>query len=109
MDIIKLEEKESFKPDSKSVVRLIDEDYLQLNMICLEAGQEVPYHKANSNVNLMVVKGKGELELAGEKGRLEHGKIYRVPFKIRMRIVNDTDDRLSFLVFKTPNPKEMIK
>ncbi len=108
MEIIKLEDKESFKPDSKSVVQLIDEDYLQLNMICLEAGQEVPYHNANSNVNLMVVRGEGELELAGEKERLEPGKIYRVPFKIRMRIVNDTSDRLSFLVFKTPNPKEMI-
>ncbi|HHI30664.1 hypothetical protein B6U67_01525 [Methanosarcinales archaeon ex4484_138] len=108
MDIIKLGEKESFKPDSKSVVQLINEDHLQLNMICLEAGQEVPYHRANSNVSLMVAKGEGELELAGEKEQLEHGKIYRVPFETRMRIVNNTDNRLSFLVFKTPNPKEMI-
>ena len=80
---------------------MIDENYLQLNLICLEAGQEVPYHNANSNVNLMLVRGEGELELAGEKARLEHGKISRVPFKIKMRIVNDSKDRLSFLVFKT--------
>lgn len=107
MDVINVLDRESFSPDSKSVIRLIDEDYLQLNLICLEAGQEVPYHNANSNVNLLVVRGEGELELAGEKARLEHGKIFRVPFKTKMRIVNDSNDRLSFLVFKTPNPKEM--
>jgi len=100
--------KESYKPDKRSVVRLIDEDYLLLNLICLEAGQEVPYHNANSNVNLMVYRGKGELELSGEKERFEKGRIYRVPFRTKMRIMNDSkDQQLSFLVFKTPNPKEM--
>jgi quercetin dioxygenase-like cupin family protein len=107
MDIIDLKEKEVFKKEDRSFSNLVDEKYLQINQVCLEPGQQVPHHNANSNVTIMVVHGEGTFHIGGEVTRMESGKLLRVPFQSPMSIKNESKERLTFLVIKTPHPNEM--
>jgi quercetin dioxygenase-like cupin family protein/heme-degrading monooxygenase HmoA len=107
MEIIDLKEKESVSKEGRKVCALIEEPYLQINHVCLEAGGEVPRHKANSNVALYVLCGEGALSVDEESERMETKKLFRVPFGASMGIRNASKDRLEFLVIKAPHPDEM--
>jgi quercetin dioxygenase-like cupin family protein len=107
MEIIDLKEKELFK-EVRGFANLVNEKYLQINQICLEPGQEVPQHNANSNVTLTVVYGEGTFQIGDEVAKMGQGKLLRVPFQSPMGIRNESRERLVFLVFKAPHP-EAIK
>jgi quercetin dioxygenase-like cupin family protein len=107
MNVIDLKEKEVFKKEDRGFANLVDEKYLQVNQVCLEPGQHVPQHNANSNVTLMVVHGEGTFQVGGEVIRMGSGKVIRVPFQSPMNVRNDSKERLAFLVIKTPHPNEM--
>jgi quercetin dioxygenase-like cupin family protein len=104
MNIIDLKEKEVFKKEERGFANLVDETYLQINQVCLEPGQEVPQHNANSNVTLTVVQGEGSFHVGEEVTRMGPGKLLRVPFQSPMSIRNESKERLAFLVIKTPHP-----
>jgi len=107
MDIINLKEKEVFKKEDRGFANLIDEKYLQINQVCLEPGQQVPHHNANSNVILTVVYGEGTFQVGCEIAKMGPGKLLRVPFQSPMSIKNESKERLAFLVIKAPHPSEM--
>jgi quercetin dioxygenase-like cupin family protein len=107
MNVIDLKEKEVFKKEDRGFANLVEEEYLQINQVCLEPGQQVPQHNANSNVTLMVVRGEGTFHIGNEVTRMGPGKLLRVPFQSTMSIKNESKDRLAFLVIKAPHPKEM--
>jgi quercetin dioxygenase-like cupin family protein len=107
MNVIDLKEKEVFKKEDRSFSNLVDEKYLQINQICLEPGQQVPPHNANSNVTLMVVHGEGTFHIGDEVTPMRSGKLLRVPLQSPMSIKNESKERLTFLVIKTPHPNEM--
>jgi len=107
MNVIDLREKEVFKKEGQGFANLVDERYLQLNQVCLEPGQQVPPHNANSNVTLMVVYGEGTFHVGNEVTRMGPGKLLRVPFQSPMSIKNESKDRLAFLVIKAPHPNQM--
>ena len=107
MEVINLKEKEVFKKEDRGFANLVDEKYLQINQVCLEAGQQVPHHNANSNVTLTVVYGEGVFQVGGEVAKMGPGKLLRVPFQSPMSIKNESKERLAFLVIKTPHPGEM--
>lgn len=107
MNIIDLKEKEVFKKEDRGFTNLVDEKYLQVNQVCLEPGQQVPQHNANSNVTLTVVHGEGTFRVGNEVTRMGPGKLLRVPFESQMSIKNENKERLAFLVIKTPHPNEM--
>lgn len=107
MNIINLKEKEVFKKEDRGFANLIDEKYLQINQVCLEPGQEVPHHNANSNVSLTVVYGEGTFQVGREVTKIGPGMLLRVPFQSPMNIRNESKERLAFLVIKTPHPSEM--
>jgi quercetin dioxygenase-like cupin family protein len=107
MEVINLKEKEVFKKEDRGFANLIDEKYLQINQVCLEPGQQVPQHNANSNVTLTVVYGEGTFQIGSEIAKMGPGKLLRVPFQSPMSIKNESKGRLAFLVIKTPNPSEM--
>jgi quercetin dioxygenase-like cupin family protein len=106
MDLIDLTAREIFK-ENFAYAHLVDEKYLQINQICLEPGQQVPSHKANSNVTLMVVRGEGTFRIGEEEMKMGPAKLLRVPFQSPMQIQNEAKDRLVFLVIKAPHPSEM--
>jgi quercetin dioxygenase-like cupin family protein len=81
MNMIDLKEKEVFKKEDRGFANLVDEKYLQMNQVCLEPGQQVPDHNANSNVTVMVVRGEGTFHVGNEVARMAPGKLLR-PFSI---------------------------
>jgi quercetin dioxygenase-like cupin family protein len=107
MDMIDLKEKEVFKKEDRGFANLVEEKYLQINQVCLEPGQQVPRHNANSNVTLAVTHGEGTFQVGNEATRMGPGKLLRVPFQSAMNIKNESKERLAFLVIKTPHPNEM--
>ena len=107
MNLVALKEKEVFKKEERGFANLIDETYLQMNQVCLEPGQRVPHHHANSNVTLMVSHGEETFHVGNEVTRMGPGKLLRVPFQTPMSIKNESKERLAFLVIKTPHPNGM--
>jgi quercetin dioxygenase-like cupin family protein len=107
MIIIDLKEKEVFKKEDRGFANLGEEKYLQINQVCLEPGQQVPQHNANSNVTLMVAHGEGTFHIGNDVTRMGPGKLLRVLFQSSMSIKNESKERLAFLVIKAPHPNEM--
>lgn len=109
MERINLKDKEMFKKEGRGMANLVDEPYLLINQVCLEPGQNVPEHQANSNVTLHVVSGQGSFSIGKEKIKAGPGNLLRVPLNSPMSIQNESPERLVFLVIKTPNPDAVKK
>ena len=109
MERINLKDKEMFKKEGRGMANVIDEPYLLINQVCLEPGQNVPEHQANSNVTLQVIFGEGTFSIGKEKVKVGPGNLLRVPLNSPMRIQNESLERLVFLVIKTPHPDAVKK
>ena len=109
MERINLKDKEVFKKEGRGMANVVDEPYLLINQVCLEAGQNVPEHQANSNVTLQVVSGEGTFSIGKEKVKAGPGNLLRVPLNSPMSIQNESPERLVFLVIKTPHPDAVKK
>jgi len=109
MERINLKEKEVFKKEGRGMANIVDEPYLLINQVCLEPGQNVPEHKANSNVTPQVVSGEGTSFIGKEKVKAGQGNLLRIPLDSPMSIQNESPERLVFLVIKTPHPSAMKK
>jgi len=109
MERINLKEKEVFKKEGRGMVNLVNEPYLLINQVCLESGQNVPEHEANSHVTLHVLYGEGTFSISGEKGKFGPGNLLRVSLGSPMSIRNESAERLVFLVIKTPHPDAVEK
>ncbi len=109
MERINLKEKEVFKKEGRGMANLVDEPYLLINQVCLEAGQNVPEHQANSNVTLQVISGEGLFSIGREKVKAGPGNLLRIPLNSSMSIQNESAERLVFLVIKTPHPDAVKK
>jgi quercetin dioxygenase-like cupin family protein len=86
---------------------VVDEEHLLLMQIALLPGQEVPLHKANSNVHLIVLQGEVQVILDGVSSRVGSGDMLPVAYGTPMRIRNDGAGNTTFLVVKTPHPRVM--
>ncbi len=86
---------------------VVEQDHLLMMQIALTPGQEVPLHKANSNVHLLILDGAVTVFLDGTPNRLERGDLLPVEFQTPMRIVNDSAGNSTFSVIKTPHPRLM--
>ena len=109
MERINLKEKEIFKKEGRGMANVVDEPYLLINQVCLEPGQNVPEHRANSNVALQVISGEGTFSIGNEKVKAAPGNLLRVPLNSPMSIQNESPERLVFLVIKTPHPDAVKK
>jgi quercetin dioxygenase-like cupin family protein len=109
MERINLKEKEMFKKEGRGMANLVDEAYLLINQVCLEPGQNVPEHRANSNVTLQMISGEGTFSIGSEKVKTGAGNLLRVPLNALMSIQNESSERLVFLVIKTPHPDAVKK
>jgi quercetin dioxygenase-like cupin family protein/heme-degrading monooxygenase HmoA len=109
MERINLKDKEVFKKEGRGMANLVDEPYLLINQVCLEPGQNVPEHQANSNVTLHVVSGEGTFSIGKEKVKAGPGNLLRIPLNSSMSIQSESPERLVFLVIKTPHPDALKK
>ena len=96
-----------FNPDKMGRRVAAETEELLVMQIALHPGQEVPRHRANSNVHLLVITGEIHLELAGEASIVKAGDLVPVDFQTPMRLWNTGEEDASFLVFKAPHPRNM--
>jgi len=87
---------------------VIDKKHLLIMQIALKPGQKVPQHNANSNVNLLILKGMITVNLSGTDNQAKEGALLPVAYQTPMTIINNGETNATFLVIKTPNPSEML-
>ena len=87
--------------------KLIDEKHLFVMQVALKPGQQVPQHKANSNVHLLIIDGEVIVTLDGKDTTAIKGDILPVTFNTLMSIQNASKENASFLNIRSPNPSEM--
>lgn len=98
-----------YNDDKMGSRKVVDEKHLLVMQIALKPGQSVPQHNANSNVHLLVVRGALTVNLNGVVQQAKEGNLLPVAYQTPMIIKNTGSDDATFLVFKTPNPSEMVK
>lgn len=96
--------------DEKLIERVIDDENLAINHMVLTKDTGLPEHYSNSNVYMIIVKGKMSINL-DDAGINEYnaGTILNIPYKTKMNVTNRYDDLLEFFVVKAPNPRDMDK
>ena len=88
-----------------TIENLVDDDHAMINHIILPKEQGIQAHLSNSNVYLIVVKGKLSLTLnEQDPHKYTAGQIVSIPYKIQMKIDNMDEEILEFFVVKSPNP-----
>jgi quercetin dioxygenase-like cupin family protein len=85
--------------------KLVEEDYLLLIQAALKPGQAVPVHRADSHVHILVVEGELSIGLDGVEVKAEKGDIVPSSPGTEMKIVNRSEANASFLIIKTPHPR----
>ena len=98
-----------YNDDKMGNRKVVDEKHLLVIQIALKPGQSVPQHNANSNVHLLILKGALTVNLEGVDNQVKEGDLLPVVYQTPMIIKNTGSDDVTFLVFKTPNPSEMVK
>ena len=98
-----------YNDDKMGNRKVVDEKHLLVIQIALKPGQSVPQHNANSNVHLLILKGALTVKLEGVDNQVKEGDLLPVVYQTPMIIKNTGSDDVTFLVFKTPNPSEMVK
>ncbi len=92
--------------ENQLIEKLIDDSNLQLNHMVLLKGGGLPEHYSNSNVYLLIIKGRMSLVLEEQEPHFySAGQIVRIPYHTKMNIKNYEEDRLEFFVVKAPSPK----
>ncbi|MGQ9472883.1 MAG: cupin domain-containing protein [Candidatus Caldatribacteriaceae bacterium] len=95
----------SFTSSQEKVIeQIVNTDEVQINHIILPPEEKVPEHYTNSNVHLIVVKGKMTLIVEGEPQYYPQGSIIGLPYHVRMLIENRERENLEIFVVKAPHP-----
>jgi len=89
--------------------KLVDQPYLLMMQAALKPGQMVPQHNADSNVHLLIVEGEVVINLAGNDVPAKKGDLVPVAPGTPMNIQNRSSANATFLIIKTPHPREMAK
>ncbi|MCX6348357.1 MAG: hypothetical protein NTV79_02490 [Candidatus Aureabacteria bacterium] len=89
--------------------KLVDQPYLLMMQAALKPGQMVPRHNADSNVHLLILDGEVVINLAGTDVPAKKGDLVPVAFGTSMNIKNLSAGNATFLIIKTPHPREMSK
>lgn len=93
--------------DQKIIERIIDNEHLALNHMVLPQGEALPEHFANSNVYMIVLRGKLTVVVDGEEHVYPAGSVVEIDYKTKMQPQNRDSEVLEFFVVKAPGPKAM--
>lgn len=85
----------------------VDEKHLFLAQVALKPGKGTPQHKSDSHVHIIVLEGEIVVNLAGKDVKVKKGDLLPIEFDISMNIKNKSTSNATFIIIKTPNPKEM--
>ena len=70
--------------DQKIIERIIDNEHLALNHMVLPQGEALPEHFANSNVYMIVLRGKLTVVADGEEHVYPAGSVVEIDYKTKM-------------------------
>ena len=87
----------------------MDQPYLLLMQAALQPGQAVPQHNADSNVHLVIMEGEVVVNLSGKEVPARRGDLVPVAPGTPMNIQNRSSANATFLIVKTPHPRELAK
>ena len=96
---------EIYTENEKKIEKMIDDDNVLINHMVLPKNAGMPEHFTNSNVYMIIARGKMTLQLNDQDPHLyEHGQIINIPYNTKMNLNNLAEDVLEFFVIKAPNP-----
>ncbi|MTI66185.1 MAG: hypothetical protein FH753_06230 [Firmicutes bacterium] len=96
------------KEEKKNIEKIVNDDNLMLNHMVLPKDEGLPIHYSNSNVYMIIVKGKMNIKLDEKEANIyTKGDILNIPYKTKMNVKNKDEETLEFFVIKAPNPKDM--
>ena len=94
--------------DEKLIERIVNDDNVAINHMVLTKDTGLPVHYSNSNVYMIIVRGRMSISLDdGPAAEYRKGNILNIPFKTKMNVTNKYDEVLEFFVVKAPNPRDM--
>jgi len=94
-----------FSVDKMQKVNLFDTKNMFCDVYCLNPGQQQKVHAhANEDKIYYVLEGTGRFILGEQEKTMIAGEIMLAASGQDHGVVNDSDDKLSVLVFMAPNP-----
>ncbi|MEX1377169.1 MAG: cupin domain-containing protein [Eubacteriales bacterium] len=89
----------------KTIEKIILDDNVNINHMILPKGEGLPEHYSNSNVYMIVAKGKVSLVLNDQEHH-DHsaGSILNIPFNTKMNVKNNDEEIVELFVVKSPAP-----
>lgn len=94
-----------FSPEKMAKINLFETVNFFCDVYCLEPGQEQRAHAHEKEDKIYyVLSGRGEFIVGDETAELGEHKIVMAPAGSIHGVRNTSDDRLTLLVFMTPNP-----
>ncbi len=92
--------------EKKLIERIISDENVDINHVVLESKDSLPEHYSNSNVYLIILKGKLTISLNDSaKVVYASNQIINVPYNTKMHIANEEKSLLEFFIVKAPSPK----
>ena len=102
---IRVSEHAKFRPDKMAKIALATTPRAQLDLYCLEPGQDQkPHAHADQDKIYFVLEGRGRVVLGDAAESLEAGEAIVAPAGASHGIANDGTGRLTVLVIVTPPP-----
>lgn len=102
---IRVSEHAKFRPDKMAKIALATTSRAQLDLYCLEPGQDQkPHAHADQDKIYFVLEGRGRVVLGDATYSLEAGEAIVAPAGASHGIANEGGGRLTVLVVVTPPP-----
>ena len=92
-------------PHKVAVRKLFSFDHATFVHITLESGETLLPHITPVDATFYILEGKGKVEIGDEIEQVSKGDLVFSPANIKHRLKNSREESFSFLVIKTPTPK----
>ncbi len=94
----------------RTVEKVVQDDNLDYIHMIFNKDEGLPVHFSNSNVYMTVVRGRLSIQLDEQDvHQYQAPTLLKIPFKVKMNVMNRDDETLELIVVKAPAPKNYPK
>jgi mannose-6-phosphate isomerase-like protein (cupin superfamily) len=94
-----------FAQEKMQKVNLFETDNFFCDLYCLEPGQlQKPHSHQDADKVYFVLEGSGAIQIGSEERIVHENEICLAEAGLQHGVANNTDQRLTLLVFMSPNP-----